>query len=235
MVAIPSEPADKTPDSDTLAQRAASALQRDLLAGGFAPQARLAVQELARRYGIGATPIREALSRLAAQGLVVAIGRRGFRVADIGPGDLADITRLRLLVEREALRLSILKGGEDWEAGIVTALHLLTMNVRAAGTAFGEGEGAFDDRHKGFHTALIAGCGSRRMRDTASMLYDQAYRYRRLMMRTLTSPGDFINDHKQLAERTLARDFQAAGNLLSLHLRFTLRAVYPGDREADSV
>ena len=84
-----------------------SVIEADILRGALAPGARLGIAETAARYGVGATPLREALSRLAARGLVDAIGQRGFRVKPISRDDLADIVRIRTVIEREALRLSM--------------------------------------------------------------------------------------------------------------------------------
>src|SRR3954454_7139120 len=102
--------------SDTLSERAAGMLQRDILAGKLKPGSRLAITELVQHYEIGATPLREGLSRLVSRGLIVAIGQRGFRVASVSREDLADITRMRVVVEVEALRLAMESGGDAWEA-----------------------------------------------------------------------------------------------------------------------
>src|ERR1700682_4922533 len=89
--------------ADTLSERAAGILQRDILAGKLPPGSRLAITELAQHYEIGATPLREGLSRLVSRGLIVAIGQRGFRVASVSREDLADITCMRTAVEIEAV------------------------------------------------------------------------------------------------------------------------------------
>ena len=80
-------------DADTLAEQAAQRIEADILCGMLAPDSRLGIAETSARYGVGATPLREALSRLAARGLVNAIGKRGFRVQSISREDLADIVR----------------------------------------------------------------------------------------------------------------------------------------------
>jgi GntR family carbon starvation induced transcriptional regulator len=69
--------------SDTLSERAATLLQHDIIAGNLAPGTRLGIVDLVQRYEIGATPMREGLSRLISRGLIIGIGQRGFRVADI--------------------------------------------------------------------------------------------------------------------------------------------------------
>ena len=109
-------------DADTLAERATQRIEADIVRGALAPNARLGIAETAARYGVGATPLREALSRLAARGLVNAIGKRGFRVQSISRDDLADIVRIRSVLEREAIRLSIAAGDGAWEGEIVGAL-----------------------------------------------------------------------------------------------------------------
>lgn len=212
---------------DTLVARAMAALERDILAGDLAPGSRLGVVGLVSRYGIGATPIREALSRLAARDLVLAIGQRGFRVAPLERSDLADITLVRATLETEALRLSLLKGGDAWEAGIVASLHQLKRYVERKGSAFGEGTEECDRLHKAFHSSIGAACGSARLTQAISGLYDQAYRYRRIMLKRYTEPERFNAAHDLLAKRVLERNFEPARDALVAHIHSTLRYIYP--------
>ena len=130
--------------ADTLSERAASLVQHDIIAGRLAPGTRLGIVDLVQRYEIGATPLREGLSRLVSRGLIVGIGQRGFRVADVSRDDLADITRMRTVVEMEALRLAIQLGDDAWEAGILGALHQMRKHIERIGDAFREGAPDFD-------------------------------------------------------------------------------------------
>lgn len=213
--------------NDTLTERAATLLQRDILAGRLAPGARLGIVDLVQRYEIGATPLREGLSRLVSRGLIVAIGQRGFRVATVSEDDLRDITRIRTVVEVEALRLAMTDGGDAWEAAILAALHQLRRYIEREGERFNEGAEDFDILHKGFHTALLAGCGSPRLLGAHSDLYDQAYRYRRVMMHQIVDGDEFFDSHRKLADRVLARDVAGAQAMLAAHLASTLHFVYP--------
>jgi GntR family carbon starvation induced transcriptional regulator len=213
--------------TDTLSERAAARIEADILAGVLAPESRLGIVETGARYGVGATPVREALSRLAARGLVNAIGQRGFRVKPISREDLADIIRIRTLIEREALRLSLRAGGGAWEGEIVATLHRLKQYIRANPRGFGEGEPLFDALHKSFHTALIAACGSPRLLAAHSDLYDQTYRYRRLMMAKFADPEEFIDAHHSLADLAVNRVQEEAWDALESHITATLTLVYP--------
>ena len=213
--------------ADTLSERAAALIQRDILTGRFAPGSRLGIMDLASDYGMGATPVREGLSRLVARQLVVALGQRGFRVAPVSESDLRDITCMRVVVEQEALSLSMKLGKDDWEAGIVAALHRMQRYVERTGSKFTEGAEEFDELHKGFHTSLLAACGSPRLLAAHSDLYDQAYRYRRVMMRKFDSGREFIQSHRNLADCVLARDQRRAPPMLEQHLKSTIAYVYP--------
>jgi GntR family carbon starvation induced transcriptional regulator len=220
--------------ADTLSERAAGILQRDILAGKLKPGSRLAIAELAQHYDIGATPLREGLSRLVSRGLIVAIGQRGFRVASVSRDDLFDITRMRVVIEVEALRAAMENGGDAWEAGILAALHRLRRHIERVGVKFREGAEDFDALHKGFHTALLQACGSLRLLAAHSDMYDQAYRYRRVMMRGFDSGERFVEAHQKLADRVIGRDVAAARAMLAAHLESTLHYVYPGDEGSHS-
>ena len=221
-------------DTDTLAERATQRIEADIVRGTLAPNARLGIAETAARYGVGATPLREALSRLAARGLVNAIGKRGFRVQSISRDDLADIVRIRSVLEREAIRLSIAAGDGAWEGEIVGALHQLKRYVGENPKGFGEGEQAFDALHKRFHASLIAACGSPRLIAACARLYDEAYRYRRLMMASFKSPGEFVHSHETLADAAIARATDLAQILAEAHIASTLALVYPEPASRDS-
>ena len=220
-------------EAGTLSERAATLLEQDILAGRLAPGARLGIVDLVQRYEIGATPLREGLSRLMSRGLIVGIGQRGFRVAEVSREDLADITCMRVAVEKEAIRLAIIHGDDAWEAGIVSALHQMRRHIERTGNEFREGAADFDRLHKGFHTALLAACGSQRMLGAHSDLYDQAYRYRRVMMHGIDSSAEFIRSHQMLADRVLARDVPGAQEMLEGHLHSTINFVYPPANESD--
>src|SRR5258705_4848967 len=219
------DPAE-VPGTDTLSERAANLVERDIIAGVHPPGARLGIVDLVQRYEIGATPLAEGLCRLVSRGLIVGIGQRGFRVADVSREDLLDITRMRTVVELEALRLAILHGNDAWEAGIVGSLHQMRRHIQRTGNDFREGAPDFDRLHKAFHTSLLAACESRRLLIAHSELYDQAYRYRRVMMRSFDSAKNFVAAHQDLADRVLARDVGGSQAMLDGHLRSTLDIVY---------
>jgi len=214
-------------DAETLTERAAQLLEHEILHGVLEPGSRLAVQELSNRYGISSSPVREALLRVVAQDLAQVIDRRGFHVRGLSPEDLIDITRVRVMVEREALQLSMRHGGDEWEAAVVVALHRLQRYVECKGADFGLGDDELDVVHYQFHKVLIGGSGSRRLMELAHDMYKQAHRYRNINMVGLRKPDDFIKMHRTLAEAALRRDETLAVDLMREHLYSTLVNIYP--------
>lgn len=189
------------------------------------PQQKLLMADLKKKYGMGASPLREGLAQLFSLGFVAFDRRRGFRVAPISKEDLEDITQVRQTLEAAALRRSIALGGDEWEVGIVTAYARLQRVV--ARCLDGGSDVEVEASHKQFHTALIAGCQSPRLLELHSNFHDQASRYRHVMLEQAPSLDDFLEPHQQLMTVVLARKADEACAMLSDHMAITLRKVYP--------
>jgi DNA-binding GntR family transcriptional regulator len=203
---------EQVPDA-TLADSAARRLRHDIVAGSLAPAARLRLRDLTAKYGLGATPLREALARLAAEGLVVLEGQKGFSVPPVTRAHLDDITRSRQIVEPQALRLAMQTGDAAWEDGIVAALSLLRHEIGRRDPASEDWLDRYEARHHRFHAALIAGCPLPSLRRFCEELYVQKTRYRRVMKSAFNDWDHMLAVHVRLAELTLARDTEAAGQL----------------------
>lgn len=210
----------------TLAEKAYDALRRDIVSGALKPGAPLRMAQLSDRYGMGFSPLREALNRLQAERLVTSVALKGFSVAPLSMAEMWDATNTRILIESRALRLSIELGGDEWEAGIVGALHALLLQA-ARGTASEEDARALEARHHAFHHALLSACGSGWLMDFFQRLYVESERYRHPML--APRPGEPARDvqaeHEALAKATLARDADLACALLADHYRRTAQRV----------
>lgn len=214
---------DLAAEAGSLTEFAYRNIRSDIIAGLFPPGAKLQIDELKTRYGLSASPLREALARLISQGFVSVESQRGFRVAAMSPEDLADITIARQVIETAALKRAIERGDDEWEAAILAAYHRLDRYVARLGGRPVENLAEFGELHKAFHNALIAACGSPRLLDEQGRLYDQAERYRHGMMQNfLVEQGRGIMDeHRQLMDLVLARNAEAACAMLHHHLSHT--------------
>ncbi|MCD2172311.1 GntR family transcriptional regulator [Rhizobium sp. C4] len=209
----------------TLTDQAETLLQDEIVFGHLPPGERLVLPTLGKRIGIGLTPMREALSRLVNRGLVTVEGNKGFRVAAVSRQDLVDLTETRAIIELAALRLSMQSNTGEWQDGIALAIHRLTRIVRQFEGSILDNITAYEAAHKAFHSALIAGCGLNRLIDMQSTLYDQAFRYRRLLAETGMVPSVAITEHQKLADLAVSGKEEEACAALKEHLGLTLSAV----------
>jgi DNA-binding GntR family transcriptional regulator len=160
--------------------------------------------------------MRESLSRLASEGLVVAEGQRGFEVAPASPSEFREVAALRLLLEEHALSLSFAAGDLDWESRVVAAHHKLAVleHRMLAGTGTDLAQVRRADRE--FHRVLISACGSRVLSATYASLHD---RYLRYLTIAVTFRGEVsVREHAELLKCALQRDAVRASEILKVHI-----------------
>jgi DNA-binding GntR family transcriptional regulator len=219
------------PPLKTLVDAAFEHLREDILSGRLAPGAKLRVENLRARYGIGSSTLREALSRLVSDTLVTVEGQRGFTVALVSLDDFRQISAMRKLLETTALAESIACGDDDWEAGIVGAFHHLGKieeRIQRAKTATDGQEdltAEWERRNRAFHRALIAACDNRWLLLFRSILLDHAGRYLRLSLTDRTIPRDGHAEHQAIMDAVLARDTDRACRLTEEHIDRTVGIV----------
>ena len=207
--------------NSTLSEQAFQVLRGDVLSGRHAPESKLKVDTLQQMYGFSSSPLREALNRLVQEGLVRADERRGFRVTPISPSDLADITKMRLMLDIPALMESIHAGDDAWEAEIVAAFHRLEKIESRLPQGPVVLDAEWSQRHRDFHMALIAACPSERQLSWSMSLFDQAERYRHFAARNRTVSKKKDEEHRTLMKAVLRRDGETAAALLCEHIRST--------------
>jgi DNA-binding GntR family transcriptional regulator len=198
---------------DSLTRQVHRRLRAELLGGGIAPGVKLKVQAIAARFGVGASPVREALSSLAAEGLVERLDQRGFRAAAATVEDFDELVRARCWLEEVVLRESLAAGDGPWEEALVVARWRLKRLRRE--------QPGWEEAHAAFHQTLLAACPSATLRGVAETLRERAERYRALA-RAAAYPGrDVAAEHEEIAEAALERDAPRAVALLQAHYRAT--------------
>src|SRR5690349_2984120 len=210
--------AEQTP---TLARRAMELLRQDILMGVLPPGSRLRIEGLRERYGVGASPLREALSQLAAEELVLRVDQRGFRVAPAEPETLPDLIETRCLIETAALRAAIARGDEAWEERVLVAHHRLARIPRSAEPDRFVPNPEWEAHHRAFHLALLEGCGAQALLAFCADLQDRALRFRHLSNQVAWPQRDVAAEHKAICEAVIARRADEASALLEAHYRRT--------------
>ena len=193
-------------------------LREDIIQGKLAPDTKLKIDPLRTTYNVGATPLREALSRLSSDGFVITEGQRGFRVSPISPDDLDDVTELRVMMELKALRNSLQHGKEDWESRVVATYYQLDKIEEL--DLFANLE-IWEQRNHDFHWALISACTSKWLLHFYNILYDQHKRYRNISLAANLGMRDVHAEHQRIYEAALARDADKLCQEIEAHIRQT--------------
>jgi DNA-binding GntR family transcriptional regulator len=219
--------AESTP---TLARATYERLRADLLTGQWQPGRKLLMHELRARYGVGASPLREALNRLCSEEWVVHNDQRGFSVAPVSTGQLQDLVRTRIAVEGLALEQAFARRDAAWEEKLVLAFHRLSRTPRSMGNDTFEENPEWERLHRAFHLTLLEGCGSPLLLGFCEELYDQAYRYRQLAATRSYRRRNELDEHEAVFDAVLAGEVDEAKRLLAGHYQRTAGIVEEGAR-----
>lgn len=203
-------------DGSSFGDAAWRRIRADIIHGRLPPGRKLGLDGLRQIYGAGIGTLREALNRLASEGLVIAEGQRGFAVAPVSAEDFREVAALRLLLECHAVGESFAAGGLDWEGQVVGAHHkLATLERRLlAGEAADAMLWKRYDRE--FHHLLIAACGSAALLETYAAAYDSYLRYQ--MVAVVFRGAVAAEQHAALLDCALARDAARACGILEAHV-----------------
>lgn len=198
-------------------------MRADILAGRFDPGCRLSPRELAADFDVSLSVVREALSRLAEQGLVVATPQLGFSVVSLDVEDLRDLTKVRVLIEGAALREAIDHSDVEHETRVVAAHHRLSRTPFLADEAARTITDEWSNAHAAFHDALISASPGGRLRELAANLRDQSELYRRWSgpLASGDERRDVAGEHRRLMEAVLEHDADRAVDVLAEHFNLT--------------
>ena len=203
-------------------------LRSNILAGRYVPGEKLKISELAASLEVSPGAIREALSRLVPEQLVVSRDQKGFVAAPLSIEDLEDLTDLRCEIEAIALRRSVERGDTEWEASILASAHRLRRTAMR-----------LEDRsltpqwvvqHAALHNTLVSACGSRRLLALHVQLYQQSERYRGLSVYVEVS-RDVHHEHQSIVDAALDRDADLLVDLTLKHLRETTALIVDAARQ----
>ena len=204
--------------SRTLIERAYAQLREDIVEGRLAPDEKLRVEHLKDRYAVGAGTLREAITRLVSDALVVAEAQRGFRVAPIALEDLEDLTRLRVHIEIEALRQSIRLGGAGWRGRLVAAFEEMSAVEQPLQPTDARRWEALNSR---FHETLVTGVDSPWTLKVLRQLARHGERYRRYAIGLVDSGRNVHDEHQQIFDLAMAGQEARAALALEAHIRAT--------------
>ena len=205
--------------NETLASSVYFELKEDILTGKLKPGQKLRLQALKTDYKVGNSPLREALNRLSARGMVVREENKGFHVASASAAELEELIRTRCWLEEIAIRESIKNADDAYDERIVLTVYRLSrIGANQDGS---HASTAQQDLHREFHQALLVNCNSSILLGYCAQLHEQTLRYRNLSGAVDYQAGNEGHEHKAIRDAILDRDADKAVDLLNSHYRLT--------------
>jgi len=224
------ETAESGARTSTQASSVYDRLQDDILTGQLKPGRKLRLKELIEKYNTGNSPLREALNRLSANGMVVREENRGFRVSPAHTEELMELTRTRCWLEEIALRESIAHGDVAWEERIVLAFHWLNREAQSKVDNVEHTSSEWEDHHAEFHQTLISACNSNILIEFCAQLAKRTLRYRNLVEVVEYRDRHEMEEHRALQQAVLDRNADLAVDLLTKHYTVTSEIVLASGR-----
>lgn len=213
------------PSSGSLTAEAYTRIRTDILYCKLEPGQKLIIQDLCDTMQFSLGAVREALSRLSAEGLVVAEPRKGFRVAPVTETELRDITMVRTKIETSCLESAIRNGNLQWESNIMALLFELSKMSVADPADANRLNATWAETHQKFHVALVAACDSPWLLRLRETLYLHSERYRWMSLPRDRRHRNLHAEHEAIAKAAVARDAGKACSLLSQHIAKTAQIV----------
>jgi len=212
-------PGGKTTRASDLTAR----LRATILRGDLKPGQKVNLDRLRDQYGVSLSPLREAVTRLAVDGLVKTQDQRGSTIAPLTLSEINEIGRLRREVDIFALRESMAHGGSDWIEKVRScAVEFHSISRDETIPHFEE---KWSIAHAEFHQALVCGCDMPMLIAFCMNLHDLQDRYRRQLAPSSTSYLNAWRVHAKIASNVLSGNEQAACLALRSHFDTEITAL----------
>jgi GntR family transcriptional regulator, rspAB operon transcriptional repressor len=185
-------------------------LRADVISCKLAPGAEIREAELAARFDMSKSPVRDALMRLEREGLVITLPRQGYRVAPVSLGDVLDMFHLRAALERACIERIVARASDE-------QLKSLDTFRRFVAAKWGGGFIAFN---RAFHRRIAELGGNARMRDQLNDLIDQLERAVQVSVANIRQgdPQVLVNEHVEIIDALQARALKRAQRLAERHI-----------------
>lgn len=199
----------------SLRHQVAHALRAALIAGEMRPGVLYSVPTLAAKFGVSATPVREAMLDLASEGLVTAVRNKGFRVTELSDEDLDQITELRMLIEVPTVGMI----AEKCDESLAPQVEALRANAVELTRLAARGDLiAYVDSDRRFHLSLLALSGNAHLVQVVGNLRARSRLYG---LQTLVDRGELASsarEHEEIVDLVLRRDAAGATRLMHRHI-----------------
>jgi GntR family transcriptional regulator, carbon starvation induced regulator len=199
-------------EDSSLTHRAYVQLRADLIACRYEPGSRLNISKLQRSLDLSQAAVREALSRLTSEGLVVIERHSGFRAAPVSVSGYRDLAQACAVIEEPCLRSAIANGDLEWEGALLSTYHISSKMLERAFAGEVELE-VYAKHREEFHRKLFSACDNAWLLWSWSLLYAQHLRFRHTFSDLARYEKSLEGDHREFVNVVIARDADRAVKL----------------------
>lgn len=196
------------PEDSSLTHKAYVEIRAALISCQFVPGARLSIAQLQRDIGASQAAVREALSRLTAEGLATIERNSGFRAAPIAADGYRELADAVVAIEVPLLRSSMARGDYAWEGALVSAYHIASRVLAGAGDGIGLSDYVVNRQE--FHRQLFSACDNQWLLWAWSLLYTQQLRFRHSFAELARFERGLHEDYRTFLEVVIDRDVEQA-------------------------
>jgi DNA-binding GntR family transcriptional regulator len=196
----------------TLAESLRQKLEEAIAAGRLEPGSRLDEQEIAQRFGVSRTPVREAFRLMAANNLVELRGRQGALVRAIKAEALIEMFQVMAELEGLCARLAARRASQAW-GGEISEIHQRLVAAGETGNI-----DLFYDVNQEFHEAIYDASRNAYVADQTRKLRNQVAAYRRRVTRMPNRIADTVREHEAIMQAILAHDPERAHSTMRDHV-----------------
>lgn len=194
-------------------------LRKAIISGDIKPGERLMEVSLAEQMGVSRTPVREAIRRLEAEGLVTMIPRKGTHVSELSMKDIMDVLEVRAALDRLATGLA----AKRMHPAQIKSLE----NIHKQFIAHVEKENIDGAVRKDIelHDLIYASSGNSRLMSVASSLREHIYRFRVIYMKDVQVAGNVEHEHFDILEALKTGDDSVAADLAEQHIKHQMDTI----------
>ncbi|NWJ45999.1 MAG: GntR family transcriptional regulator [Chloroflexi bacterium] len=188
----------------------ADSLRKAILSGEIKGGDYLRQEELASAFGVSRIPVREALRKLEAEGLIAIYPNRGAQVLELSPREVQELFEIRVALETAALRFALpTLSSQDLEQAALI-LEELERETEV---------GRWGELNRKFHLALYQPCARPRLLSIINSLHQEADRFLRLVLSAIEHQNRSQQEHRELLEACCQQDSEKALGLLQVHIK----------------
>ncbi len=192
-------------DDQSITGRAYHLLRAQIIGCELKPGSRLNISSLQSSLSLSQASVREALSRLTAEGLVEIERHRGFRVAPISASGFRELIEACITIELPLIRSAIANGDREWERQLVSAYHRAAQTLQQV-VAGDEGVDAYSNERQRFYEVLLSPCENKWLLWSWRLLYAQNMRYRHMYFPLARVELEQLPLHEEIVQAAVKRD-----------------------------